>query len=96
MNGAKLNGEGNGDYPTASYAASLNGHREVVARLLYWEADPNKEYTHGKIALRAAVKRGHEDITALVIEYGALLDQECHDGLNIGELRAVATHLALH
>lgn len=86
VNGAKLNEKGSEDYPTALYAASLNGHREVVARLLHWGADPNKEYTHGKFALRAAVQRGHKEIVALLIEYGASLDQECHSGLNIGEL----------
>ena len=85
-NGAKLNAKGSRAYPTALYAASLHGHREVVARLLHWGADPNKEYGDGKFALLAAVQRGHKDIVALLIKYGAFLDQKCHSGLNVGEL----------
>ena len=85
-NGAELDAEGNEDYPTALYAASLNGYQEVVARLLYWGADPNKVFAHGKSALRAAVKGGYEDFVVLLMEYGASLAQKCEDGLNVGEL----------
>ena len=83
---AELNAEGSEEYPTALYAASLNGHRGVVARLLHWGADPNKEYVHGKSALQAAINGYHEDIVELLIEYGASLDQKCDSGLNVGEL----------
>ena len=86
-NGVELNAEGSSEeYPTALYAASLNGHREVVARLLHWGAKPNEEYADGKFALRAAVQKGHEDIVAMFMGYGASLDQKCENGLNVGEL----------
>ena len=85
-NGAKLNAEGSRDYPTALYAASLHGHREVVARLLHWGADPNREYGDGKFALLAAVQGGHKEVVSLLIKYGASLDKKCDAGLNIGEL----------
>ena len=42
-------------------------------------------YRDGKFALLAAVNRGHKDVVALLIKYGAFLDEEC-GGLNVGEL----------
>ena len=85
-NGADLDEEGNRDYPTALYAASLHGRRGIVERLLHWGADPNKEYGDGKFALLAAVQGRHKEVVSLLIKYGALLDKKCDSGLNIGEL----------
>ena len=86
MEGVEWDAEGCEEYPTALYAASLHGHREVVALLLHWGTDPNKEYAHGKFALGAAVHKGHKDIVLMLIKHGAFLDRECRNGLNIGEL----------
>ncbi|XP_051158715.1 ankyrin-1-like [Leptopilina boulardi] len=61
------------DY-VALYAASYNGHVEIVLFLLEQGVDPNICYRNFLSPLHAAAQRGHKLIVNLLIEAGALVN----------------------
>lgn len=53
------------------YAASKNGHRNVISLLLQNEAAINKTDSDGETAIFGSVRHGHPEITKLLLENGA-------------------------
>jgi ankyrin repeat protein len=64
-----------GDYGTALYAASKEGHEEIVRLLLTRNADVNKG-GYDRTALDAASFGGHENIVRLLLANGAEIELE--------------------
>ena len=82
--GARLNADGNTNYPYALYRPSAMGDRKMVALLLQRGADPNKNVESGRSALEAAIQGGHSDVVQLFLQNGAKFNRVSSTGLDLG------------
>ena len=85
-NGASVNADGNTEIPNALYGASAKGYRAVVAKLLAYGADPNKDGGFGRSALEAAIQGGYSDVVELLTQKMATLNRASSMGLDLGGL----------
>ena len=90
-NGASVNANGNTDIPNALYGASAKGYRTVVAKLLDYGADPNKDDSFGRSALDVAIRNGYSDVVELLTQKMATLNRASSMGLDLG---GSALHMA--
>ena len=65
---------------TALFAASKNGHLEVVRLLLQANADKDKAIFDGSTPLYKAAENGHWEVARLLLEASADKDKATHDG----------------
>ena len=89
--GAQVNTDGNIDFPNALHGASAKGHRTMVAKLLNYQADPDKDGKFGKSALEVAIEGGHSVVVQLLLQNSTTLNRMSSTGLDLGGL---ALHMA--
>ena len=78
-------------FPNALYEASVKGCRTMVATLLKYGADPDKDGKSGRSALEAAIEGGHTDVVQLLLPNRATLNRVSSTGL---DLAGSALHMA--
>ena len=83
-NATNVNAMGNKDIPNALYGASAKGFRSMVAKLLNYGADPDKDDEFGRSGLEAAIQGGHADVVQLFLDNRATLNRASSTGIELG------------
>lgn len=74
---ARIDGEANGEYESALFAAIIGEHKEIVEILLNHGADLHAEHTKHQGALHAAMEQWSTEIVETILAWGADINAKC-------------------